>query len=78
MKYHKMAWSRHLNSFQNFTNSKGMKEIYRNNLKAQVYHSEEPKMNMLKSCNRYPVPNDFRGTHGASMCQFHFHPSNLA
>jgi hypothetical protein len=60
MKCHKMAWSRHLRSFQNFTNSKGMKVINWNNLKARVYRCEEPKMNMLKSCNDYPVPNDFR------------------
>lgn len=57
---------------QIFTNSKGRKEINWNNLKARVYHCEEPKMNMLKSCNQYPVPNNFRGTHAAFMRQFHF------
>jgi hypothetical protein len=72
MKCHKIARSRHLGSFQNFTNSKGMKEINWNNLKARVYHCEEPKMNMLKSYNHYPVPTDFRGTQGASMCKFYF------
>ena len=37
-----------------------MKEINWNILKAQVYHCEELKMNILKSFKYYTISNDFR------------------
>lgn len=72
MKCHKIAWSRHLGSLQNFTNSKGVKEINWNILKDRVYCCEETKRKMLKSCNHYPVPNDFPETHGRPCTNFIF------